>query len=245
MQGAVNVYRSVFPGEAEDEIAEFRQQFAHVMHWMEGIEGSVHELLPWFRRDFSAWPRVQQLIQYSLTLCPGSCSIERVFSRMNLPVNRNLCAFELLESQVIINHLMVGMQNAQPYRLKGDFVERVIAEVLDSWLSERPRRTTLAGGKKRKPVTDALARLDEEMAKKAAVSGRLLLASSSEDEESEDQSSEHEEDEAKEKEDNTRLVEWVLARNRQYPDVQSKPGRPCDLAFDGRKKGFAVTARQV
>lgn len=67
------------------------------------------------------------------------------------------------------------------------------------------------------------------------------------EEEEEDEECEEAEDEGEEERDDMQvtLTQFVLARRRRFPDAKTQPGRPCDIAWDARKRGMDVSARQL
>ena len=65
------------------------------------------------------------------------------------------------------------------------------------------------------------------------------------EEEEENEECEEAEDDGEEESDDMQVTQFVLARRRRFPDAKNKPGRPCDIAFDARKRGMDLSARQV
>ena len=108
---------------------------------------------------------MQHLLSYSLTLCPGSCVVERLFSKLNIPSKRNRCDLSTLEMQLLVNELTPKLSKEER--------DGMIAQVMVTWMSGKHRRSTgfINGGRKLKPKQDPFVSKDRKMVENAQRTG--------------------------------------------------------------------------
>jgi hypothetical protein len=139
------VYSKVF-GAEEEEVCLFTLQWQLVVRHMKRTFVLSAELGPWMDARLEGWPLAQKLISYALVVAPGSCGVERAFSKMNVGHKRNLLNVDRLVQQYMLNSFLADKTKEERLLL--------VDAAMNRWLADHHRRLTKWAEQKKKKSKD-------------------------------------------------------------------------------------------
>jgi len=129
------VYTKVFAPTAE-EVSQFGLQWRQVVRHMNRVYPCSAALAPWLVSRLAAWPLVQKLVQFSLTIAPGSAGIERGFSTLNAALvggKRNRVQTSTIIKQFMLNAWLRGVGRTK------EAAGALVRSALNGWLADARR----------------------------------------------------------------------------------------------------------
>jgi hypothetical protein len=160
---AASVYKDIF-GLDEEERPSLVQEFHQTMVLIRQQEAGMREIGPFLRllkADCTELPRATRFLKYALTLMPGQCDCERIFSRLNIPGIRSSVHVTNLTQQLAVAN--------------SDLPSEAVARV---WWQGKKRRERESKPKSKETATDVWFRMDLDVQRMSLVDEVLKVTSS-------------------------------------------------------------------